>query len=118
MPYDLRCKYIYSHSVGQQAVAKAIRASRDHFGAKWEEVVSTGFAQIDWKITNVEWEGSAVQGGAIQTRRQNVEHTATVIKVKLGVPVESGELESLRAAIQATDPERNLPEPLVRLKAA
>lgn len=118
MPYDLRCKYIYSHSVGQQAMAKAIRACRDHFGTKWEEVVRTGFATIDWKITNIEWEGSAVQGGAIQTRRQNVEHTATVIKLKLGVPVESGELESLRAAILATDPKRSLPEPLVRLKAA
>jgi DNA sulfur modification protein DndB len=118
MPYDLRCKYIYAHSVGQQGIAKAIRACRDHFGAEWEDVVRTAFPKIDWKITNVEWEGSAVQGGAIQTRRQNVEHTATLIKLKLGAPVESVELESLRAAIQATDPKRKLPEPLVHLKAA
>lgn len=118
MPYDLRCKYIYSHSVGQQAIAKAIRACQDHFGADWEEVVHTGFPKIDWRITNAEWEGSAVQGGAIQTRRQNVEHTATVIKLKLGVPVENTERDSLKAAIQASDPKRDLPEPLIRLKAA
>jgi DNA sulfur modification protein DndB len=118
MPYDLRCKHIYAHSVGQQAIAKAIRACRDHFGAGSDEVVRTAFPKIDWQITNAEWEGSAVQGGAIQTRRQNVEHTATVIKLKLGVPVASVERESLKAAILASDPSRALPEPIIQLKAA
>lgn len=117
-PYDLRCKYIFSHSVGEQAIAKAIRACQDHFGAKWEDVVKQSFPKIDWRLVNPEWEGSAVQGGSIYTRRQNVEHTATFLKFKLGVPVAQVESDSLKAAIEATDPNRQLPEPVVKLRVA
>jgi DNA sulfur modification protein DndB len=117
-PYDLRCKYIYCHSVGEQGIAKAVRSCQDHFGAKWEDIVHRVFPKIDWRLINSEWEGSAVQGGSIYTRRQNVEHTATFIKMKLGVPVPQTESDSLKAAIEATDPKRSLPKPLIKLRVA
>lgn len=117
MPYDLRCKYIYPHSVGEQAIAKAVRACQDQFDAKWEDVVKQAFPKIDWRLVNPEWEGSAVQGGSIYTRRQNVEHTATFLKLKLGVPIPQVESDSLKAAIEATDSSRRLPEPVIKLRA-
>lgn len=117
-PYDLRCKYIYCHSVGEQAIAKAVRSCQDHFGAKWEDVVKQAFPKIDWRLINPEWEGSAVQGGSIYTRRQNVDHAATFLKFKLGVPVQQTEADSLKSAIEATDSSRTLPEPVVKLRVA
>lgn len=117
-PYDLRCKYIYSHSVGEQAIAKAVRSCQEHFDARWEEVVKQAFPKIDWRLINPEWEGSAVQGGSIYTRRQNVDHAATFLKFKLGVPVPQTEADSLKSAIEATDSSRTLPEPVVKLRVA
>ena len=117
LPYDLRTKYISNHSVGQQAIARAIRAARDEFPDKWEDIVRKSFALIDWRITSSQWEGSAVQGGAIGSRRQNLEQTTTVIKLLMGVTVSQKELDSLKNALQATDPNRTLPEPLIGVAA-
>ena len=117
LPYDLRRKYIFGHSVGQQAIARAIRAARDEFGEKWEDVVKRSFTVVDWRLTNTQWEGAAVQGGAIGSRRQNIEQTCTVLKRLLNIPVVAKELDSLRAAIQATDPNRHLPEPVIEAVA-
>lgn len=114
LPYDLRCRFIYCHSVGQQAIAKAVRECQDSFGPKWEDVVKRGFAKIDWRIANSEWEGSALQGGSIYGRRQNVQHTATFIKMNLGLPnLSQVERDSLLAAIHAIDSSRSLPQAVV-----
>ena len=117
LPYDLRTKYIFNHSVGQQAIARAIRAARDEFGEKWEDVVRPALALIDWRLISPQWEGTAVQGGAIGSRRQNIEQTATVVKLLIGVTVPQKELDSLKNALQASDPNRTLPEPVVKVAA-
>lgn len=117
LPYDLRTKYIFGHSVGQQAIARAIRATRDEFGEKWEDAVRPAFAAIDWRLISPQWEGTAVQGGAIGSRRQNIEQTATVLKLLLGVTVPQKEMDSLKNALQATDPSRGLPGPVVTVGA-
>jgi DNA sulfur modification protein DndB len=113
LPYDLRCKYIFGHSVGQQAIARTIRTARDAAGDQWESVVRKGFAAIDWRLTNPLWEGAAVQGGAIGSRRQNIEQTSTVLKLLLNLAASPKEIDSLQSAIQAMDPSRRLPEPVV-----
>lgn len=112
LPYDLRTKYIFNHSVGQQAIARAVRAAREEFSDTWEDVVRQSFSLIDWRITSPQWEGSAVQGGAIGSRRQNIEQTTTVLKLLMGVTVPQKEIDSLRNALQATDPNRDLPQPV------
>jgi DNA sulfur modification protein DndB len=117
LPFDLRTKYIFNHSVGQQAIARTIRVVRDQFGDKWEDVVRPAFAAIDWRITSPQWEGAAVQGGAIGSRRQNIEQTATVLKLLTGITVPQTELDSLRNALQASDPSRSLPEPVIKVAA-
>jgi len=117
LPYDLRCKYIFGHSVGVQAIARAIRAARDQLGASWEGVVREAFAAIDWRLTSRLWEGSAVQGGAISSRRQNIEQTTTVLKLLLGLNTSEQEINSLKAMIQVADPDRALPEPAVKAAA-
>jgi len=117
-PYDLRCKYIYGHSVGQQAIARAVRACQDAHGRAWEEIVGTGFRRIDWRIANPEWEGSAVQGGTIYTRRQNIQRTATFLKLKLGIDVPAHERQALVAAITEIEAARQLPGPVVQGPAA
>ena len=117
LPYDLRTKYIFNHSVGQQALARAIRAARDEFGDKWEDIVRPALALIDWRLISPQWEGTAVQGGAIGSRRQNIEQTATVVKLLIGVTVPQKELDSLKNALQASDPNRTLPEPVVKAAA-
>jgi len=113
LPYDLRTKYIFNHSVGQQAIARAVRAARDEFPDTWENMVRKPFVGIDWRITSPQWEGSAVQGGAIGSRRQNIEQTTTVVKLLMGLTVPQKEIDSLKNALQATDPNRELPQPVI-----
>jgi DNA sulfur modification protein DndB len=117
LPYEMRTKYIFGHSIGQQAIARTIRAARDEYGEKWEDIVREAFAAIDWRITARQWEGSAVQGGAIGSRRQNIEQTTTVLKLLLGLTVAQKELDSLKNALQATDPTRTLPEAVIKVAA-
>jgi DNA sulfur modification protein DndB len=110
-PYDLRCKYIFCHSVGQQAIARAVRACQDAYPDKWRVRIERGFGKIDWRIKNPEWEGSALQGGVIYSRRENHTNTATFIKMKLGIPgLPRTELDAFAAAIREINPKRALPE--------
>jgi DNA sulfur modification protein DndB len=116
-PYDLRCKYIFGHSVGQQAIARGIRAARDELGDAWESRIRDSFTRIDWRLTSPSWEGSAVQGGAIGSRRQNIDQTTTVLRLLLGLTVPQQEQDSLQTAIQAWNPDRKLPESVLKAAA-
>jgi DNA sulfur modification protein DndB len=112
--HDMRTKYVFAHSVGMQAVARAVRVCIDQSGSeRWETIVKDGFSQIDWRIKNHEWEGSAVQGGKVATRRQNIVRTACIIKLKLGLDVPQNEKDDLLSAIRAINPERDLPKSVV-----
>ena len=46
--HELRTRYIFAHSVGQQAIARVVRAALDQRPDDWEGIVHSGFSQIPW----------------------------------------------------------------------
>jgi hypothetical protein len=103
--HTLRQNYIFAHSGGQQAIALAVSAARAQWLAEWERRVSRGFREVDWRIGQ-HWEGIAISGRALATRRQNIHRTAALLKAYIGVPLSEAEendlLETKRALGEKT----------------
>ncbi len=113
-PVKLREVYVYPHAVGWRAIAKAVRAARDQRPNGWKDIVQLGLAAVDWRITNKEWEGSALVAGAMANRRQNIVRAGTVVALKLGLDVSDTEAADLVNTLKNIDPAATLPEPAVR----
>jgi DNA sulfur modification protein DndB len=96
-PIELRQEYIHTHAVvlwGIGAAGKAIIAEHpDDWNKKME-----GLRSIDWRRTNKEWQGVAMQGTDVVNRRQSRVDTASFIKLKLGLGLSPSEERSLRGA--------------------
>ena len=110
--HELRTRYIFAHSVGQQAIARVVRAALDQRPDDWEGLVHGGFSQIPWDI-GIDWEGVATMGGTLANRSQNVRRTAALIKAWVGLQLSDTEVDDLTKAKQASgDPDWKLPQPL------
>ena len=113
-PVELREKYVYPHSVGWRAIARAVRATMDQRPRNWKDIVSKGLRAIDWSITNRDdWEGSALVAGAMANRRQNTVRAGTVVMLKLGLEPTDAEKAELLAALRAIRSDAELPTPAV-----
>lgn len=109
-PVDLRSRYVYPHSVGWRAIATAVRAAKEQRPNNWKDVVTRGLSAIDWSITNQsEWEGSALVAGAMANRRQNIERTATVVMLKLGLDVTEAARQDLETTLRNINTDADLP---------
>ncbi len=109
-PVALRERYVYPHSVGWRAIATAVRAARDQRPNNWKDLVCSGLAAIDWSITNQGlWEGSALVAGSMANRRQNIDRTATVVKLKLGLEASDAERGDLLTTLRNVNPAAELP---------
>jgi DNA sulfur modification protein DndB len=118
-PVKLREQYVYPHSVGWRAIARAVRAAMDQRPHNWKDQVTKGLAAIDWSITNrTDWEGSALVAGAMANRRQNTVRAGTVVMLKLGLEPTESEQQELLTALKAINSNAELPSPaLGRLRA-
>lgn len=117
-PLTLRERYVYAHSVGWRAIARAVRAAKDQRSHNWKDVVLNGLRAIDWGIGNrQDWEGSALVAGSMANRRQNIVRAGTVIKLKLGLDVTDDERNDLLEALRSIDPEAQLPAPVAAVAA-
>lgn len=100
-PIDLRQEYIHTHAVvlcGIGAMGKSlVEEHPDDWGKKLR-----GLRQIDWRRTNKEWQGIAMQGSDVVNRRQSRVDTSSFLKVKLGLHLTPGEERSLKGATDIT----------------
>jgi DNA sulfur modification protein DndB len=107
MPHEYRSKYIAIHSVGWQSMALAIRAAIDQYPDSWKDICREKISEIDWRITNPDWEGTAVSGGMVNNRTTNIRLLSTQIKELMGLELSDTEKDYF-------SPER--PFPIKRLK--
>lgn len=112
--HTLRKNYIFAHSIGQQAIAIAVKAAEVQRPDEWKTIVSSGFSKINWEI-GLPWEGIATIGGKMANRRQNIQRTAALIKAYLGLELIDSEKHDLVTAKQQTMSERgwHIPASLV-----
>lgn len=98
-PAYLRGKYLAMHGVCQQAIGIAVAAA---VGDGSETVTLLApLRSVDWRTTNPEWQGVAVQGRHISNTSTTVRNLAGLISLKLGLAVDPGVAATLVTIIEA-----------------
>ena len=64
------------------------------------DAVLQPLAAVDWRISNPEWQGIAVQGRHINNTSTTVRYLAGLLSLKLGGKVDAGIAQSLVAIIE------------------
>ena len=95
--YDLRQNSIHAHGVALQALGAA---GADLVAAKpndWQQSLAN-LKELDWSRSNEQvWEGRAMVHGRISKARTNVRLTANLLKVQMGLSLNSDEEELERS---------------------
>ncbi len=97
-PAFLRKEFIAMHGVCHQAIAGAVAPLLTD-GADIDAVLEP-LATVDWRISNPEWQGIAVQGRHINNTSTTVRYLAGLLSLKLGGKVDTGVAQSLVAIIK------------------
>jgi len=89
---DIRAKYIHTHGVVVQAIAKLgaslLQSTPDGWSARLADL-----GNIDWKRSNSFWEGRTFNGGRIQKGQANLVLTCNAIKILLDIELDHYEQE-------------------------
>jgi DNA sulfur modification protein DndB len=96
-PYELRQEYIHSHALVLWGIGSMGQTLMSTHPDSWQAKLRI-FRSIDWRRTNKEWQGIAMQGSDVVNRRQNRIDTASFLKIKLGLPLTTSEEKSLKGA--------------------
>jgi DNA sulfur modification protein DndB len=113
-PAFLRKEFLAMHGVCHQAIAGAVGpllAEDPPIDAALEPLLS-----VDWRISNPEWQGIAVQGRHVNNTSTTVRNLSGLLSFKLGGSVESGVARSLVAIIEARGDQP--PADLIRMSDA
>jgi DNA sulfur modification protein DndB len=97
-PAYLRKEYLAMHGVCHQAIAGAIAPLLTN-GANIDATLKP-LGNVDWRISNQEWQGIAVQGRHISNTSTTVRNLAGMLSFKVGGQVEAGVAQSLVAIIR------------------
>jgi hypothetical protein len=98
-PALLRREYLAMHGVCHQAIAAAIAPLLSN-GSDLDAALEP-LTAVDWRISNPEWQGIAVQGRHISNTSTTIRNLAGLLGFKLGVHIDPGVAKSLVAAIKA-----------------
>jgi DNA sulfur modification protein DndB len=96
-PAYLRQRYLNMHGVAQQAIAIAVAGARRDLGASWIQAI-THFGELDWRLTNPEWQGVALHGGRVNNTSTSVRLLAETLQAKIGLHA-TGQESSYSSAI-------------------
>jgi DNA sulfur modification protein DndB len=83
-PTELRAEFISSSAVVLWALGHVGKQLKTDFPEDWLSLLEE-LRKIDWRKTNPDWQGIAMLGTDVVTRRQTREATAEYIKWKLGI---------------------------------
>jgi DNA sulfur modification protein DndB len=90
---DVRDKYLTSHSITLEALARVGNELLVDYPETWREKLE-GLVDVDWSRDNAgNWEGRALNGGRVTNSRQNTVLVANLIKQHLGVPLTDDQAE-------------------------
>ena len=102
----VRAKFIHTHSVVLQAMARAGSTLIKHYPKQWQKKLKA-IKDIDWRRSNANlWEGRAILGGQVKKAQQNVILTSNAIKHHLSLPL-SPEEQQVEDAFNRRDNDSN-----------
>jgi DNA sulfur modification protein DndB len=81
---EIRRDSVHCHSVVLESLGEVGAVLRSVFPNNWEERLSL-LQQIDWSISNPDWEGGILLKGGISKSRASVNWMTDYLKVKLGL---------------------------------
>lgn len=88
---EVRAKFIHTHGVVLQALARTGRELIRLYPVQWKKKLAA-IKDLDWKRDNSKlWEGRVLVGGRVSKSRQNVILATNVIKNHLGLALSSEE---------------------------
>jgi DNA sulfur modification protein DndB len=87
-PSYLRARFLPMQGVCQQAIAMAV-APVFRKGSQHARALAA-LRRVDWRTTNPEWQGIAVQGRHISNTSTTVRNLAGLLSMKLGLEVDEG----------------------------
>lgn len=98
-PMDLRQNYVNVHGVILHALGIAGGQLIAAYPDDWKDRLAP-LAEVDWRRSNVEWEGRAVAGGRMSKAQQNLTLTVVYLKLLLSLPLTDDEerMEALHSA--------------------
>jgi hypothetical protein len=92
-PSYLRGRFLPMHGVCQQGVAKAV-APLFRDGRPPDRRLAA-LSRVDWRISNPEWQGIAVQGRHISNTSTTVRNLAGLLSLKLGLDIDPGVAQTI-----------------------
>ena len=84
---DARQVYVSSYALSLWALGDAARAAHDHANGHWTAALN-GLSDIDWRKTNLDWQGICMADKEVVTRVPTRRATANYIMWKLGLEAE------------------------------
>ncbi len=96
-PMELRQEFIHTHAVVLWAIGSMGQTLVSVYPDIWEQKLQD-LRTINWRRTNKDWQGLAMQGSDVINRRQSRMDTASYLKRALGLPLTPTEERSLRGA--------------------
>lgn len=96
-PAYLRQRFLCMHGVGQQGVAVAISILAQRT-TDWEHRLY-GLAEVNWAISNHDWQGIAVQGRRVNNTAPTIRNLGTFLALQLGAPLLPPEAAALAGII-------------------
>jgi DNA sulfur modification protein DndB len=83
-PAYLRQRYLCMHGVGQQSIALAVATARRELPTSWNKAIDQLIA-VDWRLTNEEWQGVALQAGRVNNTVTSIRLLAALLETKMGL---------------------------------
>lgn len=83
-PAYLRQRQLCMHGVAQQAIAIAAMQVIRACPNDWEQRLMQ-FCDVDWRLTNPEWQGTAVHGGRVNNTATSVRLLGALLQNKIGL---------------------------------
>jgi DNA sulfur modification protein DndB len=98
-PSYLRGRFLPMQGVCQQAIAIAVAPVFRK--ASTQARTLAPLRRVDWRITNPEWQGIAVQGRHISNTSTTVRNLAGVLSLKLGLEIDEGVQKTLATVFES-----------------
>ncbi|MEG4499269.1 DNA sulfur modification protein DndB [Microcoleus sp. F10-C6] len=83
---EMRRDCVHCHSVVLESLGEVGAALRSVFPESWEERLSL-LQQVDWSISNPDWDGGILLKGGISKSRASVSWMSDYLKMKLGLEI-------------------------------
>lgn len=84
-PAYLRQRELSMHGVGQRALAELTARARSAEPDEWPELLKRLSDRVDWRLTNEDWQGIALQGGRVNNTSTSIRLLSEYLADRVGL---------------------------------